>query len=190
MMKKVLILTLLLCVLTPSSKAQSVQEQRVPVKSASIPKLVLYTFEKEHPDVALKSWYVTHLVYWENDLSAGWYSDWYGNRQRVVYVYEKPNYFEVEYNEDPGEVSRSIYNSYGYCYETRTIIKGLPKVIVDSLKASNYADWKISTTKERIVKAGWPEPIYRIHIHKGARSRIIRISQSGEIIQEKRISEL
>ena len=189
-MKSRTLLFILACITINWSYAQNVQEQRVPVLTNKIPSIVRAAFESKHPDIQVKSWYVTHLVYWENDVSAGWYSEWYGNRNVVVYRYEIPNYFEVEYSEDPGEISRSVYNEYGYCYETRTRIKGLPKQISDSLKVGEYSDWKISPTMERIEKAGWPESFYRVHIHKGARSRIIRISQEGEIIQEKRISEL
>ena len=165
--------------------SQTVVAQRQPAGEKSIPKNVMSTFKERYPDVLVKTWYVTHLTYWQNDYSSDWYSGWYGPRKVVVYTYEKPNYFEVEFIDDPGETSRAIYNIYGYWYETRTLIKGLTKGIHEALKNSKFSDWKISPTMEKLESAAWPDPIYRFHVSKGLKSRIIRMDAQGNLIQVK-----
>ncbi|MFC2100931.1 hypothetical protein ACFLRZ_03780 [Bacteroidota bacterium] len=175
--------------LTKITIAQSVQEQRVPASEKAIPVVVLKAFKLSYPDALIKGWYITHITYWYNDMSSGWYSDWYGQRTIIVYVYEKPNYFEVEFIDQPGELSRAIFNKYGYWYETRTRLKGLPQIILESLKQTKYADWKRSVLVEKIESAEWPETIYRFRVSKGMKSILIRMNIKGEIIQEKKTSE-
>lgn len=168
--------------------AQNVVAQRQSVSERSIPKLVVNTFKEQYPDVFLKGWYVTHLTYWQNDYSSDWYYGWYGQRRVVVYTYEKPNYFEVEFIDDPGELSRAIYNKYGYWYETRTQIKGLTMGIHEALKASKYDGWKIAQIKEKVVSPMWPIEIYRFQVSKGLDSQIIQMDADGNMIQIKELS--
>lgn len=162
----------------------------MPAAERTIPELVRELFYEKYPDVLIKSWYITHLVYWENDISSDWYNGWYHERSVIVYRYEKPNYFEVEFVDQPGEVSRAIYNKYGYWYETRTRIKGLTAEIYDALQDSKYRDWKISPMMERIESTAWPEIIYRFNVSKGMRSAIIRMDAEGNFIQIKSTNEL
>ena len=176
---------LFLCCITLSSVAQSSTGYRVPAGIKAIPKVVQSTFTEQYPDVLLQGWFVTHITYWQNDISSGWYSDWYGERNYVVYRYEKPSYFEVEFMKDPGELSRAIYNLYGYWYETRTRISGLPTSVSDALKGTAYAGWKISTLKERIEGPGWPLAIYRFKVSKGLKAELIRVDEKGNIIQHR-----
>jgi len=168
--------------------SQNVVAQRKPASEKAIPKIVLNIFKEQYPDVLVKEWYITHLTYWQNDYSSDWYYGWYGQRIVVVYTYEKPNYFEVEFIKNPGELSRAIYNIYGYWYETRTQINGLTMGIHDALKASKYSDWKISTTKEKLESPMWPVEIYRFQVSKGLKSSIIRMDAQGNFIQLKNIN--
>jgi len=182
---------LLFFVLTISSQmtiAQNEYEQRLPAKKSVVPKAVLNTFNEQYPDVLVKGWYATHITYWYNDVSSGWYSDWYGTRPVVVYTYEKPNYFEVEFVGEYGGLSRSIYNRFGHWYETRTQLRGLPLTVMEALKQTKYADWKRSFLVEKIESDSWMETIYRFRMHKGLKSRIIRMNTEGQIIQERDIS--
>ena len=165
--------------------SQTEQAYRVPLPTKSVPPIVLNAFNKQYPDVMLKSWYVTHITYWYNDVSSSWYYNWYGPRTAVVYVYEVPNYFEVEFTDQPGELSRAIYNRFGYWHETRTQLKGLPSNIIESLNDTKYAEWKKSKLKEKIETPEWPEPIYRFRVSKGLKSVIIRMNHEREIIQKK-----
>lgn len=187
MRNKILITLVLIFLMGSNLKvySQNVVAQRQPAGEKSIPKIVSSTFKEKYPDVLVKSWYITHLTYWQNDYSSDWYSNWYGPRQVVVYVYEKPNFYEVEFIDNPGETSRAIYNIYGYWYETRTLIKGLSKGIHDALKTSKFSDWKISPTMEKLESPAWPDPIYRFHLSKGLKSRIIRMDVEGNLIQIK-----
>ncbi|MCJ7802604.1 MAG: hypothetical protein MUP82_09650, partial [Candidatus Marinimicrobia bacterium] len=131
----------------------------------------------------------THITYCQNDYSSGWYNDWYGNRSIVVYAYENPNYYEVEYLDDDGNDCRSIYDLYGYWYETRTKIKELPMLILNAISRSKYSIWHISPLKEKIESPRWPTTIYRFHIYKGKKSRIIRMDIEGNIIQAKYLKD-
>jgi hypothetical protein len=169
--------------------AQNVVAQRQAASEKSIPMIVLSTFNEQYPDVFLKGWYVTHLTYWQNDYSSDWYYGWYAQRTVVIYTYEKPNYFEVEFMDNVGELSRAIYNKYGYWYETRTQIKGLTMGIHDALKASKYNGWKISQTKEKFASPMWTDEIYRFQVSKGLKAQIIRMDADGNIIQIKDLSE-
>ena len=187
--KNVLVLVLLCILNIGNIYAQGVVSQRLAANERAIPKLVLESFKDQYPDVFLKSWYITHLTYWQNDYSSDWYYGWYPQRTVVVYTYEKPNYFEVEFIAHPGELSRAIYNKYGYWYETRTQIKGLTIGIHDALKTSNYNGWKISPIMEKLDSPAWPVEIYRFHVSKGLKSQIIRMDADGNIIQVKELND-
>lgn len=182
--------TLLFLLLTAVvGQAQTAVSYRQPANAKAIPQLVKDTFRQQYPDVMLKGWFVTHISYWQNDISSSWYSDWYGQRTVVVYSFEKPTYFEVEFMNSPGELSRAIYNLYGYWYETRSQVRSLPSAVIDALKASEYSGWKVSPLKERIESPGWLLDVYRFKVSKGLKSRIIRIDSKGNIVQAKYLNE-
>lgn len=166
-------------------------EKRVPAGIKAIPKVVADTFKEQYPNARVDSWYVTHITYWQQDISSGWYRDWHGNVRRdvVVYTYEKPNYFEVGLVDGFGSLSRAIYNKYGYWYETRAQLKGLPMACLNTLADSKYKDWKRSKLTERIETAQWPDPVYRFSVSNGLRYQILRMSEQGEILQVKYIDE-
>jgi len=185
---KVFSILLILCFFNIGNiNAQNMVAQRQAANEKSIPKFVVQTFKEQYPDAFLKGWYVTHLTYWQNDYSSDWYYGWYPQRTVVVYTYEKPNYFEVEFIANPGELSRAIYNVYGYWYETRTQINGLTMDILEALKASKYNGWKIAATKEKLSSPDWPVEIYRFQVSKGLKSKIIRMDAKGNIIQVKEL---
>jgi hypothetical protein len=188
-MKKRLIGLLLIYISTNLTlSAQNIEAQRVFVNEKTVPKLILSTFKNQYHDILLKGWYVTHLNYWQNDYSSDWYNGWYGQRTIIIYPYQKPNYYEVEFIDNPGELSRAIYNIHGYWYETRTQIKGLTPGIIETLKASKYDGWKISSTKEKLVTPAWPDEIYRFQVSKGLKSEIIRMDAKGTLIQVKELN--
>lgn len=193
-LKYIIVLPLLLVSFTQVS-AQNTQnapdERRVPASVKVIPKVVLDIFKEQYPNVIVKGWYVTHITYWQQDVSSGWYTDWYGNVRRnvTVYTYEKPNHYEVEFIDQFGALCRAVYNKYGYWYETRSQLKGLPMACLDSLMEGKYATWKRSTMSERIESAEWPEPVYRFGMSKGMRYHIVKMSELGEIVQVKYADE-
>lgn len=172
--------------------AQNAPDQkRVPASEKAIPKIVLETFKEQYPQSMLRGWFVTHITYWQQDISSGWYTDWYGNVRRttVVYTYEQPNHFEVEFIDSFGALSRAVYNRYGYWFETRSQLKGLPMACLNSLADSKYKDWKRSKLTERIESAEWPESVYRFAMSKGLRYHIIRMNEQGEIVQVKYVED-
>ena len=147
------------------AECQNKMGYRVPTNAKSIPALVTSAFKSKYPDILLHGWYATHANYWTHDYSSGWYSDWYGQRSIEVYTFEKPTYFEVEFTDNPGEVSRALYNLYGVWYQTRTQIRVFPFDVKEALKLTEYENWKISTLKEKIEDQGWPDPIYRFNVN-------------------------
>ncbi len=165
--------------------SQNTSLYRQPAGEKSIPKIVTATFQVNYPNAMVINWYTTHISYWYEDYSGSWYNGWYAPRQMVVYNYAEPAYYEVEFSNEPGEVSRAIYNRYGYWFETRTRLSGLPASIVQSLKESKFADWKWSQHKERIEAPGMPGSVYRLNVSKGLRSVIIRFDDMGQLIQAK-----
>jgi hypothetical protein len=180
-----IIVSFLLCGL--KSDCQNKMGYRVPTNAKSVPASVTTAFNKKNPDILLHGWYATHASYWAHDFSSDWYSDWYGQRTIEVYTYEKPTYYEVEFTDYPGEVSRSLYNLYGVWFQTRTQIKAFPFDVKEALKTSQYETWKISALKERIEAQGWPTSIYRFYVSKGLKSAIIRMDEKGQIIQVKNL---
>lgn len=172
-----------------SSYSQDVVAQRQPVSAKSVPEIVKSAFKKQYPDVLLKGWYSTHLVYWQNDYSSDWYQNWYGQRTVVIFHFQKPNYYEVEFVNNPGELSRAIYNIYGYWYETRTQIRVLPLAIQNALKDSKYQGWNISKVKETLESPAWPIEIFRFQVYKGIKSKIISMDIEGNFIQIKDIND-
>lgn len=177
-------LFLVLFIGSMNSYGQNTSARRMPAAVKAIPTLVTEAFAEAYPGVLVKSWYVTHITYWYNDISSGWYNDWYNRPPDIIFVYEKANFFEVEFIDQPGELSRAIYNRYGYWYETRTQVPGLPQKVIDSLNNSEYAAWKRSSLKEKIDNNEWPEAVYRFKVSKGMKSMIIRMNANGDFVQE------
>ena len=182
-MKRILVMLLILS----SFSVTAQYTYQTPINQSSVPIVVVSTFKQQYKNPLVHSWNATHISYWYNDYSDGWYNDWYGTRTVVVYGYEKPNYFEVVFTKDPGEVSRAIYNRYGFWYETRTRLKGLPLEVLEGFAKTKYADWKRSTNKERMEAAGWPDAVYRFKVSKGIQSRIIRLDSKGNLVQERKM---
>lgn len=166
---------------------QEVQAYRVLTVSKQVPTVVKTKFNEKYPNALLKNWYISHVTYWQNDVSAGWYTDWYGNRTVVVMRFDKPNFYEVEFAEEPGELSRALFNKEGYWYETRTEVKGLPKNIIDSLQTSEFSNWKISKFIERTESAAWSKAIYRFKVSKGMKSRLLKVTEQGQIFQVREL---
>ena len=181
------IIFLFLAILSINGLAQQTVAQRQPASEKAIPKAVVSVFAEQYPKARVMGWYATHITYWMNDYSSNWYTGWYGQRNVVVYSFEKPTYFEVEFTLLPGEVSRAIYNSYGYWYETRTQIKGLTLDIMNALKVSKYHDWKLSPVMEKLESPMWPVEIYRFNMTKGLKSKILRMDGKGNLVQVKEV---
>ncbi len=176
------------CALFANFRVNGQSGYRLPANVQAIPKAVTKVFTEQYPNVLVHSWYVSHITYWYSDVSSSWYDGWYGTRSTVVYTYDKPSYFEVEFTQDADGISRAFYNAYGYWYETRTQIRGLPLPVLESLEASQYSDWKISKLKERINNPAWPVDVYRFQVSKKLRSRILRFEGKGNFIQSKTIN--
>ena len=184
--------TLLLLIFLPvaqSAFAQTKVEYRKTASVKAIPKIVIDSFREHYPNVLVQGWYSTHLTYWQQDRSSGWYSDWYGQRSFVAFSYEKPTYFEVEFIDQPGEISRVIFDLHGYWYETRSKVKALPLTVQEGLKQSEYNGWWVSDLKERIGSPGWPIDVYRFNVTKRSQSLILRMDEKGNIIQAKYLGE-
>ena len=187
-MKNILLLIGILLSSTFSVHAQSQAEIgfRMPVAEKQVPLLVKGTFENQYDErLSTTGWFATHSYYWQNDISSNWYYDWYTNRTITVYTFDKPSYYEVEFIQYPGEISRALYNLYGYWYETRTKISGLPMTIMDALNNSQYKDWKLSLMRERIESPSWPISVYRFQLKKGLKTVILRMDEEGNIIQTR-----
>ncbi len=165
--------------------SQEVIEHRQKVIERVLPAIVVENFHKQYPDVLLEGWYETHIIHWQNDLHGDWYDEWYIDRTIIIYTYEKPSYYEVEFIDEPGEYSRAIYNIHGYWHETRTKIKGLPRPIVEALQQSKYKDWNLSVHMEKMDSPAWPDAIYRFQVKKGLKAHILSMDSKGNMVQSK-----
>lgn len=163
--------------------AQNVKNYRTIVEINDVPKKLRSEFKLRYPNSYVKMWYVTNIAYWYNDYGQI-YNNWYRERTVVVYKFDQPSNYEVEfYNND--ENSRAIYNRYGVWFETRTEVFQLPDNIKQSLQNSKYADWKISDYKERIEIPGLEGSVYRMSVSNKNNFIIIRINDDGKLIQIK-----
>ena len=184
-MKKLLFLLFI----AASMVCKSQQTSKTNVNENFVPIVVVSTFKQMYPNALVNGWSATHISYWYNDVSVSWYDNWYGARTIVAYDFQKPTYFQVDFTKEPGEYSRALYNLYGYWYETRTQIKGLPPKVLEGLAKTKYAEWRRSVHKERLEAAGWPSPIYRVNVTKGLRSQILRLDDLGNIVQVRELEE-
>lgn len=161
---------------------QRVYRQMIEIKD--LPKEVRKEFAFRYPGSFVKMWYITSITYWYEDYGPAYYNNWYQPRTVVVYKFNQPQNYEVEFL-NQGENSRAIYNRYGQWFETRTQVYNLPDKITTSLQNSEFADWKWSDYKERIEAPGMPGSVYRLNVSYKHFSHIIRITDNGKIVQIK-----
>ncbi len=180
-----LIITYLLLLPFLISHTQEVITYRQKTDEKKLPAIVVENFHKKYQDVFLEGWYETHLIHWQNDLHYNWYDEWYIDRTIVIYTYEKPNYYEVEFIYNPGEQSRAIYNIHGYWHETRTQINGLPATVVEALQQTKYKNWNLSVHMEKMESPMWPVAIYRFQVKHGIKAHIISMDPDGNLVQTK-----
>jgi len=164
--------------------AQQAVSYRILLDDQQVPKLVRDSFKERYPKTFMSLWYTSHITYWYEDYAQTWYGVWYPERQTIVHKFEKPAYYEVEFDSGT-EKSRAIFNRYGQWFETRTKLSNLPETVASSLRESEFSDWIWSEHKERIEALGAPEPFYRLQVSNRNVSYILRLSESGEIIQVK-----
>ncbi|MFC2107106.1 hypothetical protein ACFLRY_02100 [Bacteroidota bacterium] len=185
MKTKLTLITFLFFIMLFQGYSQSFMGFRKATTIKDIPKKVRTEFKKQYTDASVHKWYITHLTYWQNDMSSNWYTDWFGRTQKIDLTYDKPTYFEVEFTNKNKELSRAIYNMFGFWYETRSQVKELPENVKDALNKSKYNAWIVSKLKEKIESPGWPFDVYRFKVSKGSQYVIIKIDESGNIIQTR-----
>lgn len=183
-MKRSILLFLAIWLISVAS-AQETVSIRKKVGPDKVPEIVTLHFNEQYKNVHVIGWYATHISYWYDDAFVMWYQGWYNNREVTVYTFQKPSYYEVEFIDEPGELSRALYSRYGAWFETRTKINGLPVNIDESLKNSEFAGWKRSGHMEKLEIPEMHGYIYRLLISKGTRKQVIRINDQGQIIQIK-----
>jgi hypothetical protein len=154
------------------------------VEIRDLPKNVRSEFNIRYPNAFVKMWYATNITYWYEDYGPSYYNGWYQPRTVVVYKFDQPSYYEVEFlNQD--ENSRAIFNRYGIWFETRTRVYQLPDNIIEAIQNSEFSDWKLSDYKERIEAPGMLNSVYRMQVSKNHLSQIVRINENGNIVQIK-----
>jgi len=178
------ILFVILVLFTFSFLGQNSKSYRQMVDLKDVPKEVRNNFNLRYPGTFVKMWYVTSIIYWYEDYGPSYYSGWYKPRNVVVYKFDQPSYYEVEFMLQDLN-SRAIFNRYGQWFETRTRVITLPENIEKALQKSEFATWKISEYKERIEAPGMVNSVYRMQVSKEHLSQIIRISEEGKIVQIK-----
>jgi hypothetical protein len=183
-LKKTILTAAILLVAVWVLMAQQQVSYRVLIDEQQVPKVVQDSFKTRYPETFMDLWYTSHITYWYEDYSQTWYGAWYPSRQMLIHKFEKPAYYEVEFMRN-GETSRAIFSRFGQWFETRTKISSLPETVASSLKESEFCDWIWSDHKERIEAIGAPGSFYRLQVSNQNHSYILRINDSGEIIQVK-----
>ena len=175
----VLLLSFTLCVWS-----QKTQSYRQVIETNYVPQKVRTEFKTRYPNAIVKMWYVSSISYWYQDYGPSYYSDWYRPRTVVVYNFNEPANYEVEFLNDLDH-SRAIFNRYGVWFETRTRVVALPEQIEKALSDSEFSNWRWSDYKERIEAPGMPGSVYRMQVSSKHLSQIIRINENGRIVQIK-----
>lgn len=163
---------------------QNTVSYRQVIETTYVPKKVRDEFQFRYRGAFVKMWYVTSISYWYEDYGPSYYNGWYKPRTVVVYSFDQPSNYEVEFMYD-GENSRAIFNRYGIWFETRTKVAVLPENIENALQDSEYALWRWSDYKERIEAPGMPGSVYRLNVTQKHLSQIIRLNDDGRIVQIK-----
>ena len=182
--RKFILISSLLLIPAYSLLAQREMSYRIVLDDYQVPKEVRAGFKAMYPEIFMGIWYTSHITYWYEDYAQTWYGAWYPVREIVVHKFEKPAYYEVDFQQN-GESSRAIFNRFGQWFETRTKIKSLPEEVTQGLKNSEFGDWLWSDHKEKIESLGMPGFIFRLQVTNRKSTYIIRLDQSGEIIQVK-----
>lgn len=182
-MKKIFLVFLFLTAAV-SFQGQNSKTYRQMIEINNVPKNVKAEFKARYPSSFVKMWYVTSVIYWYEDYGPSYYNGWYKPRNVVVYKFDQPSYYEVEFLNN-GEDSRAIFNRYGTWFETRTHVYNLPEKVLNVLKSSEFASWTWSDYKERIEAPGMTGSVYRMHVSNNHLSQVIRINDDGKIVQIK-----
>jgi hypothetical protein len=183
MIKKILLLSLFMSIAL-CFVGQNANNYRQIIETNSVPKKVRAEFNTRYPGVFVKMWYVTSITYWYQDYGPSYYNGWYQPRNVVVYNFSEPANYEVEFLSGYDN-SRAIFNRYGVWFETRTKVVYLPELVESALAKSEYGSWKRSEYMERIEAPGMPGSVYRMQVSNKHLSQIIRINDTGSIIQIK-----
>ena len=182
--RKFVAITLLLFMLLGPLLAQREVSYRIVLDDEQVPKEVMEAFKSKYSQVPFFIWYTSHLTYWYEDYAQTWYGAWYPVRQTVVHRFEKPAYYEVDFKL-VNESSRAIFSRYGQWFETRTKISNFPEQVLQGLNNSEFGDWHWSEHRERIEAIGLPGSVYRLQVSKQGNAYLVRLNESGEIIQVK-----
>ena len=182
--RKYIFFTILWLIPFCAAWAQREVSYRIVLDDPQVPKEVRAAFKAKYPETFMSIWYTSHITYWYEDYAPSWYGSWYPVRQTVVHKFEKPAYYEVDFQIDK-QASRAIFSRYGQWFETRTRIMELPEPVVIGLRDSEFGEWIWSGHKERIEAMGIPGFIYRLQVTNKKLSYIVRLNEFGEIVQVK-----
>ncbi len=182
--RKLILYTTLVLIPFCGILAQGEVSYRKILDDQEVPKEVRAGFKSKYPKTFMSMWYTSHITYWYEDYAPSWYGSWYPTRQIVVHKFEKPAYYEVDFHTE-NESSRAIFNRFGQWFETRTKILSLPEEVAAGLKNSEYGDWIWSDHKEKIEAIGLPGINYRLQVSKANQRYIVRLDETGNIVQIK-----
>lgn len=183
-MKKKYIVAVILFTKVCILMAQQQLSYRVLLDDNQVPKVVRDNFRLQYPRAFMSLWYTSHITYWYEDYAPNWYGAWYPGRQIIVHRFERPTHYEVQFHRND-ETNRAIYSRHGQWFETRTKINNLPDTVASSLRKSEFGTWIWSDHQERIEAIGAPRIVYRLQVSNQRVSYILRINESGDIIQVK-----
>ena len=182
--RQLISITILLFIPLYALMAQREVSYRMVLDDSQVPKEIRAAFRTKYPQTFFTIWYTSHITYWYEDYAQTWYGAWYPVRETVIHRFEKPAYYEVDFQQN-NETSRAIFSRFGQWFETRTKISALPEEVALGLKETEFGDWIWSDHKERIEALGIPGYIYRLQVSNRKFTYIIRLNEYGEVIQVK-----
>ena len=157
------------------------------VADKDVPKVVYKAFGTKYPYADKVEWYLPDC-----DCYDDWKNEWESmmiepTGQRL----ETPDNFYVRF-QYKDKTQRSVFYRNGEWIETEIVLntKDLPDLIINAVKNSQYADWKMPeqvVLMERPQADGSVEAIYTIPLKGGIKKHNLKVNVDGTLVPKKKL---
>ena len=157
------------------------------VAEKDVPKVVYKAFGTKYPYADKVEWYLPDC-----DCYDDWKNEWESRMiQPTGKKIETPDNFYVSF-QYKDKTQRSVFYRNGEWIETEIILNtvDLPDLIVDAVKNSQYADWKMPdqvVLMERPLPDGSVEAIYTIPLKGGIKKHNLKVYMDGSLVPKKKL---
>lgn len=162
------------------SKADSANSKMHPkLDKTMVPKEVTGNFYTEFPN--------TSDVYWYDYPTFDYLNDWYD--YSPFWYSANPGNYAVEFKTDDVPY-KAVYTKEGKKIAIHRMTSDLPEAVSESIKKSEYKNWKIGKEKEEIFKDKDTDElkVYKVSVESGAKKHMLYYQKDGELLRDKMVS--